>query len=502
MVDFKFFINDPIHGSIGVTEKEKSIIDSAPFQRLRRIKQLGNVHLLFPTATHTRFAHSIGVMHVISELSESIFRSGLKRNPDESFAGAVEEIHSLLRIAGLLHDVGHGPLSHHFEKCLQIVVGGELKRLTFSDWKSDLKIPDAWIVENKLPDFKGGKLEHEHFSFGVIKKLGEVFDFDAQAVCSFLCEEIKPSADLVNTLSIVSSGYNEGGDAVFPEPLRRVLKSLLSGDIDADRLDYLKRDSFFCGTDIAAIDLNHLLSSIDLKFGNEDFYIQIRRNAVPIIENILFSRKQMFNQIYHHRLNGSFDQMLSTVLEKLLKLKSGIGVPTSLNDFLLLTDETVESAVRNLIADRNVDIETPGRIIDMCAKFYSTRTPLVQIYDETVKEKLSQDKVQTLKAEYPNDNIIHTINLKKFYKRDAGQDSVNTIRVKGRRSEAPDEPLAKHSQVLGSNLWKDDLVRIVVFKGYAESARLRNLESKLEIFPIQRTREEADRGASVAPSEA
>ena len=67
MVDFKFFINDPIHGSIGVTEKEKSIIDSAPFQRLRRIKQLGNVHLLFPTATHTRFAHSIGVMHVISE---------------------------------------------------------------------------------------------------------------------------------------------------------------------------------------------------------------------------------------------------------------------------------------------------------------------------------------------------------------------------------------------------------------------------------------------------
>ena len=113
-------ITDPIHGSIELSEQEARIIDTAPMQRLRYIKQLGNVHLVFPQATHSRFSHSLGVMHICGLFFDALFQKSSKDHPDKQ-----EEINSLrriVRIAGLMHDIGHGPLSHHFESCLKVFI--------------------------------------------------------------------------------------------------------------------------------------------------------------------------------------------------------------------------------------------------------------------------------------------------------------------------------------------------------------------------------------------
>ena len=102
-------ITDPIHDFIRLTETERQIIDTSVFQRLRRIKQLSGAHLTYPGAQHTRFEHSLGVMHIASMAGVSLQSKGMMTNNDLKN----------LRLAALLHDIGHGPFSHLFEEVLQ-----------------------------------------------------------------------------------------------------------------------------------------------------------------------------------------------------------------------------------------------------------------------------------------------------------------------------------------------------------------------------------------------
>ncbi|MEE9593907.1 MAG: HD domain-containing protein, partial [Candidatus Hydrothermarchaeales archaeon] len=109
-------IRDPIHGDIFLTEPETKIVDSLEFQRLRRIKQLGMAYLVYPSANHTRFEHSLGAMHVASRVANT-----LQLSKDDSIK---------LRIAALLHDVGHGPLSHTSEELLERYMGQSHEEIT------------------------------------------------------------------------------------------------------------------------------------------------------------------------------------------------------------------------------------------------------------------------------------------------------------------------------------------------------------------------------------
>ena len=99
-------IIDPIHGFIHVHKHELAIIDSPIFQRLRRIKQLSGAHLTYPAAQHARFEHSLGVMHIAGQAGRALLEGGVLDSDDID----------VLRLAGLLHDVGHGPFSHLFEQ--------------------------------------------------------------------------------------------------------------------------------------------------------------------------------------------------------------------------------------------------------------------------------------------------------------------------------------------------------------------------------------------------
>ncbi|MEM3019021.1 MAG: HD domain-containing protein, partial [Candidatus Bathyarchaeia archaeon] len=111
------FIKDPIYGYIHITEQERDLIDTRPIQRLRRIKQLCGVEYVYPAANHTRFEHSLGVMYLAGVLAENL----------EELASEMEK----LRIAALLHDVGHGPFSHLFENLLMRRKGLNHEDMTF-----------------------------------------------------------------------------------------------------------------------------------------------------------------------------------------------------------------------------------------------------------------------------------------------------------------------------------------------------------------------------------
>ncbi len=102
-------IIDPIHDFVRVFDHELEIIDNPIFQRLRRIRQLSGAHLTYPGAQHTRFEHSLGVMHIASQAGEALKEKGILKSDD------IE----ILRVAGLLHDIGHGPFSHLFEEIIQ-----------------------------------------------------------------------------------------------------------------------------------------------------------------------------------------------------------------------------------------------------------------------------------------------------------------------------------------------------------------------------------------------
>jgi HD superfamily phosphohydrolase len=485
------FISDPVHGSIGISALERQIIGSAPFQRLRNIKQLGNVHLLFPGAVHTRFSHSIGVMYMAFRLWESLIRGRLAESTDAEFHAAAAKIMECVRLAGLLHDVGHGPLSHHFEECLKVrsKSGKDFERIRYRDWDGELMVNPRWIDPAHRDELLDAKLEHEHFSAGVIAHLGAKFGFDAQGVCSLLFDEITASESLTVAMTTIARAYGTRG--AFAPSLKRCLKSLLSGEIDADRLDYLQRDSLHCGTRVAAIDTGHLFSSISLAFHDENFYVEIARNAVPVVESVLISRKQMFNQVYYHRLNGSFDMLLGHVVDCLLD-EGKVAVPRTLDAFLAMTDATLESQVKAFVRNRALDMTAAdlsdrAGLAEISAKFFVTRTPLVRIHEEDVEAARDPERrFKELKESYDSATIVWKMPLKSFYKADRDRgDGTATIKVRPRSADSGPISLADASEVIKSNLWRADTVRLVVYEGFVESARRRGLAETMSTWPIR-----------------
>ncbi|MEM2739154.1 MAG: HD domain-containing protein, partial [Candidatus Bathyarchaeia archaeon] len=176
-------IKDPVHGYVYITEQEKEIIDSYPVQRLRRLRQLAGAEYVYPGANHTRFEHSVGVMYLAGKVVE---------NPNIHQIVHEEDIEAV-RIAGLLHDVGHGPFSHVFEHLLT----GKLNKT-----HEDITM---WIIKNsELKD--------------VISKLGYKPEYIAELAAGSLLEDPKA-----------------------------FLNQIIRSSIDVDKLDFVVRDTYHTG---------------------------------------------------------------------------------------------------------------------------------------------------------------------------------------------------------------------------------------------------------------
>ncbi len=241
-------IYDDLHGYVELTDTEARIIDTPVFQRLRRIRQLSVAYIVYPGATHTRFSHSIGTMHLMGRAAERLAREGLIPRDD------IE----LLRIAALLHDIGHYPMSHAIE--------GYYKA------RADL--------------------DHEQLSAEIIVRDPELKDV------------------------ISSSGFDprEVQSIVLGIHREPVYNMLLSSDVDVDRMDYLLRDARHTGVAYGMIDVERL---VDILTVDEEGCLAVLEKGLQAVENFYVARLHMYQAVYYHKTIVAYELLLKEIYAKL-----------------------------------------------------------------------------------------------------------------------------------------------------------------------------------------
>ena len=270
-----FDIIDPIHDFVRVYDNELKIIDTPIFQRLRRIRQLSGAHLIYPGAQHTRFEHSLGVMHIASMAGQALAEKGVVSSDD------IQN----LRLASLLHDIGHGPFSHLFEEIFE-----EKRKISHEDLGRDI------ILKTEIGD--------------IISKNG----FDKKLITKL----------------------------AFGDSKLQFMNEIISGVLSADMMDYLLRDGYFTGAEHAKIDHHRLTHSLDV-YKNK---LALDKSSLVNFETMMISRYQMFKAVYFHKTVRAGEVML---LEAMDLAEGELGLSSmNLDEYLQLSDDVILAKLLNL----------------------------------------------------------------------------------------------------------------------------------------------------------
>lgn len=313
-VDFVGEIADPVHKSIRFSQVEKEVIDTPTFQRLRRIRQLAGAHLVYPSAQHSRFEHSLGAMHVAGLAAECLLSKGYIDHAD-----VVQD----LRLAALLHDIGHGPFSHLFEEVL------EYRR----------------------------KTSHEEMGKRIIT-----------------------GTEVADVLSKHGHSTEQTCRLSFTPAKVTFLNEIISGALSADIMDYLPRDGLFTGAEYAKVDYHRIVSSLEVS----DNRLAIDKSALNSLESMLISRYQMFKAVYFHKTVRAAEVMLVNAMiaaDESLELTD-----MSLANYLSLTDEaTLEKLCRvESGAGRASPVQLLARQL---ATDYRDRRLLKTVYEKMLQKR-------------------------------------------------------------------------------------------------------------------
>lgn len=246
VINKKKIINDPVHGFISIPGELLFDLMEHPFiQRLRRIKQLGLTSLVYPGATHTRFQHSVGCMHLMSAAVNTLVQKGHEITHEES-----EAVHAAI----LLHDLGHGPFSHLLE---------------------------ATLVQG---------IHHENLSLLFMERLNHELD-----------------GRLTMAIQIFTNHYH-----------KKFLHQLVSSQLDMDRLDYLRRDSFYTGVSEGVISSDRIIKMLNIH--NDELVVEVK--GIYSIEKFLVARRLMYWQVYLHKTALVAEQMLISVFKRARELSA------------------------------------------------------------------------------------------------------------------------------------------------------------------------------------
>ena len=244
-------LKDPVHSYIHINyEVVWNCLDSKEFQRLRRIRQLGGDFQVYPTAEHSRFSHSLGVYEIVRRMVTEI----------KSLSVELSEYDKIcVMLAGLLHDVGHGPFSHAFEH-----------------------------VTNH---------SHEDYTAKII--LGET-------ELNQVLTEVSPRLP-ENIVSIIE--HNHPND---------ILNQIISGQLDADRMDYLLRDSYFSATSYGQFDLERILRTMRVrKIDENKKALVVKYTGIHSVEDYIMARYQMYWQVYYHPVARSYEAVFIQLFNRL-----------------------------------------------------------------------------------------------------------------------------------------------------------------------------------------
>lgn len=327
---FPMEIRDVIHGSIAIEPHELPVIDSRYFQRLRHIQQLGFGEYSFPSATHNRYIHSLGAMETATKAFDTVFggpkglrkKSGTK-NIDLFTAApkAHRRFRAVLRLAALLHDSGHGPLSH----------------------TSEIAMPARWTLklpENLFPGASSDKAKatHEDYTLKLIldsglteilKKAGADFSFGPVHVAALIDPNLKVADDFFFE-DLSGSGQN-----LERLDFRPILQQLISSELDADRMDYLRRDSWYAGVTYGQFDFDWLVANLSAHPENGKVFLGLQRKALYSFEDFLISRFHMFLMVYFHHKSVVFDEMLARYFAS---PDSDYQLPSDIEDYVKIHD--------------------------------------------------------------------------------------------------------------------------------------------------------------------
>jgi len=297
-------IRDPVHGYIRITGIERELIDTPFVQRLRRIHQLAGSYLVYPGATHTRFEHVVGTMHVAGLIAESLAR----------ISDMDEEMVQEVRIAALLHDVGHGPFSHMYEEVLS----------------------------------EKSERSHEEISQRVIRE-------------SSIRDVLDRNGFSPNKMSEFAIGKEKAKPPFMNE--------IIAGNLSADMMDYLTRDSYFTGVEYGKVDAQRVIDSLHVAEG----HLVIDDAALYAYEALLLARYEMFKAVYFHRTVRAAELMLVRSM-KLADSVLGLTDLSDLDRYLELTDEivmhklvTLEPSTLTLKEARRLALDFRDRKLVKCA---------------------------------------------------------------------------------------------------------------------------------------
>jgi len=309
-------IRDPIHGFIGFNRLERSIIAHRYFQRLRRIRQLGWTEYVYPSAKHSRFEHSLGAMHVASRLFDAICADDRSLAILEGEYGAsssdLKLARQVIRLAALLHDIGHPPFSHSSDRL--------------------------------LPERKGGgRYGHEDYSCAAILET-DIKD---------IIEAVLPKGTATRVASLIVGRPRHDLDIV--------LDGLIDGIMDGDRLDYLQRDSYHCGVKYGSFDIERIIGCICLCPDEKAFRLGIEKGGVEALEGVLIARYMMFANVYFHKTRLIAERHYQeTAMELIKRGEIQLPAPSSseqLDAYFELDDYRIWEKIQRIptarIADRN-----------------------------------------------------------------------------------------------------------------------------------------------------
>ncbi|MEK7355752.1 MAG: HD domain-containing protein, partial [Bdellovibrionota bacterium] len=248
-------IKDPIHGTIDIKSAEGAVLDSREFQRLRQIKQLGFAEYSFPGATHNRFLHSVGVMHLAGLAFDSIFRNFEFSKPEVR-----ARLRQTTRLGALLHDIGHGPLSHTTEEVMPPLDDLKIKAY-------EHRHPEKGVASNS-----NRQANHEDYSIKLI----------TDSSLSEIIQKSFPDLTPLHVACLVDRSLDAKDDFFIDRgvDLRPVLSQMISSEMDVDRMDYLMRDAYFCGTNYGKVELEWLIGNLTNHEVNGKIHLALNRRAL------------------------------------------------------------------------------------------------------------------------------------------------------------------------------------------------------------------------------
>ncbi len=367
-------LQDSIHGSVPINEVEYWLLQTPPLRRLHGVKQLGFLHLVYPSATHTRLSHSVGVMHIAGSLAERAARQIIE---DASICALIADrcswdsmrtLIQLARLAGLLHDVGHLPYSHATEDVIT-------REGHYSHENKSLQMLSRVYEEEYM------SISHSRSKLKIHELLGYkiVLELIRRLERSIMEEKIS----LLLEAAVTSIWFPEKAAGTLrglglKEGAAYIVRDIISHDVvDADRLDYLRRDAWYTGVIYGFTDLDRIYNGVRVGVfeGKPGIYYDI--SAQQSIEDVYDSRYKMYKIVYHHHkataLLIAYWHVFSGLaihwssiaprdvahLDLVMDLLNPRRLPTLIvEENVLFDDSTIDSAVKAAAYSREVDRET------------------------------------------------------------------------------------------------------------------------------------------------